>query len=684
MPFNPGDLDAANAVQRAAAEATDSEIRLVAGPGTGKSNTIERRVCWLLGQHNFDPGELAVVSFTNASVIDLRVRLHAHCREHHHAKVRDVSVTTLHSLALRLLRQAGQLDQYATQPLVLNDWELENIYDAEFGDTHGITRRRRLQEIRRFYEALWSTGREDATTYTAPRPPITQAERQQFLDFHGPTAQVYSAVLPGEIVRQCVDAAEAGIIDIGALLGITTLIVDEYQDLNPVDLEFVDRISNAGVMVFVAGDDDQSIYSFRHASPAGIQQFATKYPNAGLHVLGHCFRCTPSVLTAATTLMTHNQAPDRINKALVSLYATANPPNEGVVHRWRFVNAASEAGAIAASCSALIQAGLAPREILILLANSSASGGLWPAIQTALAQAAVPHDEPKEEGFHESEVGRLTLALLRIVCSRNDAGETQDLVAHRTLLGLKTGVGVRTCNQIRQGVIATPNVTFRGLFYDGVPNGVFNGRARAALDDARAVCDIVNDWTKEDTLAQRRDEIDAIIEVTLSAEEVATWHEFIEPLPAAITLEELRDYVWVDNAQQRNDVLRAVAVRLGVDPEQVPPQLDRVRVMTMHGAKGLSGRVVFIPGLEQGFLPNQHQAPFIALRLEAARLLYVSITRARATCVLSFAQSRMVFGSTELRVASPFAAQTGGAFVGRGGGLTGSEVATIMTAINNL
>jgi hypothetical protein len=200
VPFNQQDLEAANAVQLAASQATEGEIRLVAGPGTGKSNTIERRVCWLLGQHGFDPGELAVVSFTNASVIDLRVRLQAHCRDHHHGNVKDVSVTTLHSLALRLLRQAGQLDQYPTH------------YDAEFGDAHGITKTKRLKEIRRFYEALWSTGREDATTYTAPRPPISQTERQRFLDFHGPTAQVYSAVLPGEIVRQCVDAAEAGII----------------------------------------------------------------------------------------------------------------------------------------------------------------------------------------------------------------------------------------------------------------------------------------------------------------------------------------------------------------------------------------------------------------------------------------------------------------------------------------
>jgi hypothetical protein len=92
-------------------------------------------------------------------------------------------------------------------------------------------------------------------------------------------------------------------------------------------------------------------------------------------------------------------------------------------------------------------------------------------------------------------------------------------------------------------------------------------------------------------------------------------------------LSELRDYIWADNAQQRSDILAAVHDRLGPDDEVPEPEaLDHVRVMTMHGAKGLSARVVFIPGLEQGLLPNRHQQPYVGQLLEAARLLYVSIT----------------------------------------------------------
>ena len=114
-----------------------------------------------------------------------------------------------------------------------------------------------------------------------------------------------------------------------------------------------------------------------------------------------------------------------------------------------------------------------------------------------------------------------------------------------------------------------------------------------------------------------------------------------------------------------------------------PEALDRVRVMTMHGAKGLSARVVFIPGLEQGLLPNRHQT-YVAQLLEAARLLYVSITRARAACVMSFAARRTIQGEFRHQQPSQFAAHTGGAFAARATGLNAAEATTISDLVNDL
>lgn len=175
MPITPQQVQAAEAVQRAAAHDAAQQVRLVAGPGTGKSYSIEERVCALIGQ-GVGAQAISVVSFTRAAAIELRTRIHAYCNGHNQPGGINVRVSTLHSLALRILRAANLL-HYPADPLVLDGWELEKIFDAEFGHANGIGKRRR-EEIRREHEAFWSTGQWAPPNYIPPNPPITQAEAQ--------------------------------------------------------------------------------------------------------------------------------------------------------------------------------------------------------------------------------------------------------------------------------------------------------------------------------------------------------------------------------------------------------------------------------------------------------------------------------------------------------------------------
>src|SRR5438093_1721907 len=123
MPITQGQVAAAKAIQDAAAHDNSQQVRLVAGPGTGKSFSIEERVCWLLAS-GVAGAHIAVVSFTRASALDLRARVQAFCTQQKQAGGSSVKVSTLHSLALRLLRAAGLL-HYPADPLVLDNWELE-------------------------------------------------------------------------------------------------------------------------------------------------------------------------------------------------------------------------------------------------------------------------------------------------------------------------------------------------------------------------------------------------------------------------------------------------------------------------------------------------------------------------------------------------------------------------------
>ncbi len=654
----------AQAVQQEAAHDPSTRVRLIAGPGTGKSSSIEQRVCWLLGQ-GVPAATIYVVSFTNSSVRDLRERVSAYCHEQGHEEAAvDVRVSTLHSLALRTLRIAGLLQRYPADPLVLDDWELSTIFDGEFGVSSGIGSKTRREGIRGFYEAYWSTGTWNPPNYVPPDPPIGPEEQAAFTEFHGPRTQAYSCVLPGEIVRQCVEEMEAGHINPVELLNMGHLIVDEFQDLNPMDQAFIDGLLARGPSIFIAGDDDQSVYSFRFASPSGIQTFPARHEGTTSHTLNECFRCMPAILHAAAQLLLQYGAPGRIPKNVQSLYRFAIPAPTGVVQRWRFANGNQEARAIAESCRDLIAAGTNPRNILILLCNQRALG---PTLLAALQACNVEFDQANEARFLDFEGGRLVLALTRVVSN------TTDHVAHRTILGLRRGVGISTLHSICSAVIQG-NLNFRQIFYDAVPASTFNARSLTALNAARAVCAQIALWQSRETIADRTAEIGEIVAAALGPDEAQRWQEFSQPLPAEMTLKEVRDLIWADNIEQRVHVMEEVYARLGqpVPPAQQLPA--RVRVMTMHGAKGLSAHVVFIPGLEDALIPGPWRAPYPGLVLEAARLLYVSITRGRAGCFLSYATSRMMNGRWRPHAPSRFATHTGGAFAGRAAGLPPAEV----------
>jgi DNA helicase-2/ATP-dependent DNA helicase PcrA len=666
-------IEEAGDVQRRAAADGNDHVRLIAGPGTGKSFTIEERVCWLLDQ-GVDRRRIAAVSFTRASAFDLQRRVRAACERAGHPDA-EISVTTLHSLALRSLRAGGILAAYPVDPLVLDQWELKNLFDEEFGRVAGIGSTPRRREIREDHEAFWSTGRRDLRpSQRPPEPPISDAERQRFRQFHTGRTQLYACVLPGELVQRCVQLMDAGTLDPVELLGIDHVIVDEFQDLNPMDLRFVYGMEAVGVTLFVAGDDDQSLYSFRYANPEGIQQFTERFEDAGDHVLQHCFRCTPKVLNAADTLITEFAAPGRIAKNLVSLYGDADPPVEGGFGCWRFRDGSDEARAIAASCRRLIDAGLSPREIMVLVNNAQALG--WQ-LREAFEESAVPFEPPRVAPFKNTPPGRAVLTALRLV-TRED-----DYVALRALLKLRRGVGVGTAAAIADTAILE-DLNYRDLFYEPLPDDVFSSRAETALIAARAVCEELVEWGVEETVGDRAEDLDRIIEMILGQAPDADWRDELEGLPQEATLEEMARYLSSEKDDEQAAMLVAVYARLGqaIEPEEALP--ERVRVMTMHGAKGLSATVVFIPAMEEQMLPGDRRARFPGQVLEAARMLYVSITRARLACVVSYSTSRFINGQSTRHAASRYTAQLGETFRPGGGGITEALADQIVEAAEYL
>lgn len=658
-----------------AAHTSSDYVRVIAGPGTGKSFVIEERVNWLLRQE--PTPKIWVVSFTRASSRELQRRISGYLFAHGH-EVSTVPVTTLHSLALGLLRKADRLE-FPSAPKVLDNWELEQILDQEFKLTAGIRTLKRCKEIRHKFEAESNTGQSFPSGYQEADPPVSQQEELAFSKFHKSFTLTYSCVLPGEIVRRCVKDIETGTIDLRQLLDIDHLIIDEYQDLNPVDIMFTDNIANTGAKFFVAGDDDQSVYAFRYASPSGLQKYLERFRDAISYSLIDCFRCSSEVLQTAIRLIEENSSPTRVAKSLRSVYSNSQPPIRGVVERWKFKSGIAEARAIANSCQRLIDAGVSPRDTMILLSNTKV---LLPDLRKAFEEANLPLDLPKQASFIDTDAGRLAYSIVRIACDRN----LEDYLAHRTLLGLLKGVSVGICNNIRHKVIEN-NLNYLEVFYHQLPDEVFSTREKNAIERAGRIFVSLREWSSEDTLRERATSIrELILNCSLGEkpEWAEEWDQAVAELPEEMNLEELLLYLTTQNDEQRASVLKDVYERIGLPIPDGEFLSQSVRVLTMHSAKGLDAEVVFIPGLERGVLPNTDAEKKTGLVYEAARLLYVATTRARAACILSYAHSRRIYGKHNRRSPSLFIRDLGGPFKSNSDGLTEEAVKEIVTTIDNM
>lgn len=688
MPITAGQKTQAEQSQWAAARDGASQVRLVAGPGTGKSHTIEKRVADLL-LHGATPGNVHVVSFTRATCVELGARIQNFCASLSCASgASQVRVSTMHSLALRILRRANLLTSYPSTPIILDDWERTNVYDSELASNLGCTPSR-AAEIRLAHDARWQTLNPQHVNQAQ----ITAQEVQGFNAFHASRTNLYSCVLPGEVIYKCVEALQQGSLHVSQLPQIDHLIVDEYQDLNACDQEFVRLLCQNNTTLFVAGDDDQSIYSFRHANPAGIVQFPTAYPSSATHVLTDCFRCTPAILGPASRLIAYN--PNRVPKSLTALYASAAPPVQGQLLVWSFQTAQEEARAIAQSCQELINAGMAGREheILILISNRRVQLDV---LAQELGNLGLPYDPPRGASLTDELLPiRAVYALLRL--SRDQASSEEDYPAHRDILGVLTGVGHATAKAVADACI-TNNQNFRKLFYLPTVPSWLTGRAYSAVQRVMAIVQSVATWSMADTLATRTADIATILSSHVfnsgsnAANNISMWTTLSGALPVQMTLEELLQFLAADSESDQQAILDLVNQRIGaVQAQGAGTAQRRIRILTMHGAKGLSGKVVFVPSAEQGIMPSSRALQATGLLIEQRRLFYVSVTRAMACCIISHAAQHtgaQAMALTQSPVArltrSQFLNELGIPSLTRTSGLSSTEASAIVSEVTKL
>jgi DNA helicase II / ATP-dependent DNA helicase PcrA len=315
-------------------------------------------------------------------------------------------------------------------------------------------------------------------------------------------------------------------------------------------------------------------------------------------------------------------------------------------------------------------------------------------ITQELANLGLPFDPPGGEAIRDEPPIRATYSILRII--KDFTTNTPDYVAYRAVLALLHGVGVGTSKAIGD-LCVTHSQNYHDVFYAAALPHWINSRPAAALTRVRSLIQQMAGWSLQDALGARTVDIGQLLTTVIFAGSSQVtgyqqeWAAFASSLPQDMTLEELLSFLAADDEAGQRQILDRVRERLGETNAGMESGQKRLRILTMHGAKGLSGKVVFIPSAEQGIMPSFRAIRATGLLNEQRRLFYVSLTRAKAACIIthaalhSGAEAFLIQQKPQVRLPrSQFLNETSVQSKNRSGGLTAAEVVQIASDVNNL
>lgn len=575
-----------------------SPLRVIAGPGTGKSFALKRRVARLL-EEGVDPRKILAITFTRTAASNLIKELKSLNIE----GCEKIWSGTLHSYCYGLLSKQSVFDYLGRSPRPLIYFNKSGVMQfegspllqdicssGEFGGKRISTKRIRA------FEAAWARLQTEEPGW-APEP-LDQAFQDSLIEW----LIFHKAILIGELIflalrylRENPLAPEHS--------AFNHILVDEYQDLNKAEQVIIDLLCEASTLTIV-GDPDQSIYcSFRYAHPSGIQSFKDTHPGTYDEPLTGCRRCPSKVVILADCLIRKNYHP-KDPPRLQSL--PGNP--EGEVHIVQWPDIADEAIGIAEFCHYLKhRRGYQESEILILTPRRLLGYG----IRDFLKEYDISAHSFYHEELLESDESQENFAFLNLLCNPDDR------VALRFLLGFgspswNTGAYFR----LREHCNVTNDSPWQAL------EKLADGAIRIQYSDALIRCfGIIKERLYELVDLKGYALMDAL---------------FPKGVLWSIPVKDIL-LLHIDENTEASQLFDLLISHI-TQPE-MPEEGDFTRVMSLHKSKGLTSKVVIVTGCIEGLIPTKdsdHTLEEARANLEEQRrLFYVAITRCREILVLS-------------------------------------------------
>lgn len=623
----PPYLAGLNPPQRLAVETLDGPVLVLSGAGTGKTRVLTTRLAHLLLTRRASPWQILAVTFTNKAAREMRERVSALLG----TATEGWWMGTFHSLAARILRENADLVGLRSNFTILDTDDqirlLKQLLAAEGIDDKKWPARVIAGVIDRWKDRGLTPEKlkpEDAGDVAGGRMvALYRAYRERLIalnacDFGDLLLHNLTIFLTDDEVLK------------GYQRRFRYILVDEYQDTNVAQYQWLRLLAQAHRNLCCVGDDDQSIYGWRGAEVGNILRFEADFPGAAVIRLEQNYRSSGHILGAAAGLIAHNRG--RLGK---TLWTAAD--GGGKVRVRALWDGEEEARWVGEEIEALQRRGIGAGQVAILVR----AGFQTREFEERFITLGLPYRVVGGPRFYERQEIRDALAYFRLVVSPAD-----DLAFERIINVPRRGVGTAAMQQL--------HTTARTL---GVPLAeatvLLCGTDELKPKLRQTLRQLMTD------LARWRDRMATLHHTDLArvildeSGYTAMWQADRSP-EAPGRLENLKELVAaLAEFENLQGFLEHVALVMDAN-EQAPG--DQVTLMTLHGAKGLEFDVVFLPGWEEGIFPSQRTLDEngIAGLEEERRLAYVGLTRARRLALVSHAANRRVYGTFQSTLPSRF------------------------------
>ncbi|MXV43551.1 UvrD-helicase domain-containing protein [Saccharibacter sp. 17.LH.SD] len=624
-----------NEEQRLAVETTEGPLLILAGAGTGKTRVLTTRFAHILLEGLAWPEQILAVTFTNKAAREMRERVSAILEK----PVEGLWLGTFHSLCARMLRQHAPRLGLDRQFTILDADDqlrlLKQIMVAEKIDLKSAPPPQLLHHIQ-----LWKDRAllpEDITA--AHDVDFMNGRARHFYALYQTRLKELSACDFGDLMLHMVTIFRRYPEVLTQYhRRFRYILVDEYQDTNTIQYLWLRLLAKRDTQqpanIACVGDDDQSIYSWRGAEIANILRFEKDFPGAKVIRLERNYRSTPRILSAASGVIAHNEG--RMGKTL-------RPGLEGEEgERISVINTPDsddEARVVAETIRSLHGKNQSYGDMAILIR----AGFQTRPFEESLMRSGIPYQVIGGMRFYERAEIRDGTAYMRALAHPAD-----DLAFERIINVPKRGVGNIALSKLRQNA-RDRQLPLQATLQEQLAQGMIKGKAAATLSEFMACFD-----RARETLA-KQGHVVAVEQLLEESGYLTMWREDQRSVEAAGRLDNLREMLRaIGEFATLEEFLEHIA--LVMDSDQLQNDTNRVSLMTLHAAKGLEFKTVFLPGWEEGLFPSQRsldEGGQAALE-EERRLAYVGLTRARERAFILHATSRRIYANWQDSIPSRF------------------------------